>query len=252
MRKVLTKSVLVAGLALIAGLYCTILAHAQLRVPPTHVATLAAQPDENATVEETESVTLTTRYDAPLVPVQHVMPPQAQTQTPTQAATQPVAAQTPVAQPQQVVPQVQPQLQVALPQQGMMQPQAVMPQPMVPGMMGGAIVIPVTVPQYMTYTPQPVTMMVNRPAQLVIPQYPAPYPAPMQQPMYDPMAMQMMQQQMMMQPMMPMMQPPMMQPPAPPQQPIPVKMILPDGSTVSIKHYVPGQFFKNVCRAVTP
>ena len=114
-------------------------------------------------------------------------------------------------------------------------------------MMSSMIVIPVVVQQYMTYTPPPVTMMVNRPAQLVIPQY----PAPMMPPMYDPMAMQMMMM-MMQQPMMPMMPPPPMQPQAPAQQPIPIKMILPDGSTVSIKHYMPGQFFKNVVRAVTP
>jgi hypothetical protein len=62
----------------------------------------------------------------------------------------------------------------------------------------------------------------------------------MMPPMYHPMAMQMMY---------PM---PIMQPQPPPLQPIPIKMLLPDGSTVSIKHYVPGNFFKNVFRAVTP
>ncbi|MCL2348871.1 MAG: hypothetical protein FWC50_11510 [Planctomycetaceae bacterium] len=134
-----------------------------------------------------------------------------------------------------------------------------------PGMIAGPIVIPVMVPQYVTYTPPappPMTMVMNRPAQLVIPPYPmqemmpmmmSPMPAPgMSNPMFTQQMMmqqQMMQQQMAQQQMM--MQQQMMSPPQQP-QPIPTKMILPDGSTVSIKHYVPGNFFKNVWRAVTP
>lgn len=193
-------------------------------------------------------MTVTTQSTIPVTPIQHVMPPPAQVAPQPQAAapvTTPTHPQLAVV-PQDPQVQPQPQMQLAVtPQVQMVAPQAMMPQALAPGMTSGAIVVPVTVPQYMTYTPQPVTMMVNRPAQLVIPQY----PTPMQQPMYDPMAMQMMQQQMMMQMMM---QQQMMAPPRPPQQPIPVKMILPDGSTVSIKHYVPGNFFKNVWRAVTP
>ena len=239
------------GCVVIVGLCCAEPALAQLRVPPTHVAALAVQPDDEAAFAEGENAdTMPQQNSAPVLPVQHVVP-QGQAQPTTQPLPQPVVTQqiatSPAVQQQplatvQVVPQVQAQLQVAVPPQAMMPMQAA---PM-PGMAGGAIVIPVTVPQYVTYTPQPVTMMVNRPAQLVIPQQ-YPYPAPMPQ-MYDPMLSMQMQQQMM-----PMTMPPqmsMMQPR--PQQPIPVKMILPDGSTVSIKHYVPGNYLKNVWRAVTP
>ena len=87
----------------------------------------------------------------------------------------------------------------------------------------GALVIPVTVPEVVTYYPPAVNMVVQHPAQLVIPTYPQmqPIPQPMMMPQY-------------------------------PQQPIPVKMIMPDGSVVSIKHYVPGKFWRNVWRSVTP
>ena len=210
MQKTIMKLLITGGLAALAGLCCAELAYSQLRVPPTYVTALAAQPVENAVSQETDAGV-------------RVAQPTSQ-----------------VAPPPEMTPQVQPQLQIVI-------PQAIPQQAMSLGMTSGAIIIPVVVPQYMTYTPQPVTMMVNRPAQLVIPQYPpqmmAPMPQPMMQPMYDPMAMPMMMQQPIM---------PMVQPQAPPQQPIPVKMILPDGSTVSIKHYIPGQFFKNTLRAITP
>ena len=240
MRKVMIMLFVVGNIAMIAGFHGVESAYSQLRVPPTHVAALAAQPAENTVSQNPDADTRTAQLSAQVLPVQLAMPQQSQTTTP--ASPLPVPQN--IAPQAEITPQVQPQLQTVMPQ--------ALPQPgMTPGMMGGAIIIPVVVPQYMTYNPPPVTMMVNRPAQLVIPQYPAPMMQPMmmpmQQPMYDPMAMQMpmMQQQpmMMQQPMMPMMQP---------QQPIPVKMILPDGSKVSIKHYPPGQFFKNVIRAVTP
>ena len=257
MRKHSLLLVLIGCVAVIVGLCSAESALAQLRVPPAHVATLAVQSDDDIAFTEVENAdTVSQQNSVPVLPVQHVVP-QGQAQPTAQPLPQPVVTQhiatTPAVQQQplatvQVAPQVQAQLQVAAPPQAMMQMQtAPMQAAPMPGMAGGAIVIPVTVPQYVTYTPQPVTMMVNRPAQLVIPQQ-YPYPAPMPQ-MYDPMlAMQMQQQQMMpmmMQPQMPMMQ-------ARPQQPIPVKMILPDGSTVSIKHYVPGNYLKNVWRAVTP
>ena len=129
-------------------------------------------------------------------------------------------------------------------------PSAMMPLGMPPiTTLEGVVVIPVVVPQYMIYTPPPVAMMSHRPAQLVIPQY----PAHVMPSIDDLTTMQIMQQQMMMQQqIMPMMPLQMIQPPAPPQQPVPIKMILPDGSKVSIKHYVPGSFFKNFVRAVTP
>lgn len=96
-----------------------------------------------------------------------------------------------------------------------------------PGYAPGALVIPVTVPEVVTYNPPPVNMVVQRPAQLVIP----PYHQPMMYPQQGPPHMMMPQQ---------------------PQQPIPVKMIMPDGSVVSIKHYVPGKFWRNLGRAITP
>ena len=254
MRKHPLPLVLIGCVAVIVGLCSAESALAQLRVPPAHVATLGMQPDDEAAFTESENTdTVPQQNSVPTLPVQHVLP-QGQAQPTAPPLPQPVVTQQ-IASPQvaqqqplptvQVAPQVQAQLQVAVPPQAMMQMQtAPMQATPMTGMTGGAIVIPVTVPQYVTYTPQPVTMMVNRPAQLVIPQQ-YPYPAPMPQ-MYDPMlAMQMQQQMMMMQPQMPMMQ-------ARPQQPIPVKMILPDGSTVSIKHYVPGNYLKNVWRAVTP
>ena len=209
MQNVVLRLIVVGGVTLIVGLCCVEFAHAQLRVPPSYVATLASQSDEIAQVQ-----------------------PQLQV----------------AAMPQSVPQAIPPTMQ----QPGM--PQPVMPQPTTPqqgmaqqGMMGAVIVIPVVVPQHVTYTPQPVTITVHHPTQQVFPQYPV--PAPMMPPMYDTMAMPMMQQQMP-----PMMQPisPMTQPQAPPPQPIPIKMLLPDGSTVSIKHYVPGNFFKNFVRAVTP
>ena len=243
MRKNSLPLVLIGCVAVIVGLCCAESALAQLRVPPAHVATLGMQPDDEAAFTASEKVdTVPQQNSATVLPVQHIVP---QVQPPAPQLPQPVIAQQIATPPAvQVAPQVQAQLQVAVPPQDMMQMQmAPMQAAPMPGMAGGAIVIPVTVPQYVTYTPQPVTMMVNRPAQLVIPQQ-YPYPAPMPQ-MCDPMlAMQM--QQMMMQPQMPM----MMQPR--PQQPIPIKMILPDGSTVSIKHYVPGNHLKNIWRAVTP
>ena len=229
-RKVFLKLTFWAVITAVAGIFYVESALAQLRVPPSYVGALATLPNDDA-VARLETDTIATQSTVPVTPIQHVMPTpavQAQPVPPQAAPTPEAAAMIPVGL------QVQPQLQMALP-----------PQTMIPGMTAGAIVVPVTVPQYMTYTPQPVTMMVNRPAQLVIPQYPMP------QPMYDPITMQMMQQQMMMPQQMPAQQ--MMMPPQPPsQQPIPIKMILPDGSTVSIKHYVPGNFFRNVWRAVTP
>ncbi|MDR1958819.1 MAG: hypothetical protein LBQ54_07230 [Planctomycetaceae bacterium] len=99
----------------------------------------------------------------------------------------------------------------------------------VPGYPPGAMVIPVTVPEMVTVNPPPMNLIINRPAQLVIPPY-SPYPV-------NPYAI-----------------PPMMYPPqiTPPPQPIPTRMIMPDGSVVSIKHYVPGKFWRNTIRAVTP
>ena len=197
-------------------------AYSQLRVPPTHVAALASQPDDATLPQESWAEAWSAQPSAQVVPIQMTTTQQGQAPSP---APQPVTPQMVVPQ-AEMIPQVQPQPQVHLPQ--------VMPQP---GMMGGPIVIPVVVPQYVTYTPPPVTMMVQHPAQLVIPQYPPQMMVPMQQPMmpmYHPMAM------------------PMMPPQAPTPQPIPVKMILPDGSKVSIKHYMPGQHFKNALRAVTP
>ena len=234
------KNILIAiCTVLIVGVACGESAHAQVRVPTPNVAALASQPDENVSVQETETVTWSAPVTSQVTPIQYAMPAQEQPQTlPPQHVT-----------PQQVSQQVQPQMQFAVPQSV---PQLMPQSGMMPGigMPNGAIIIPVVVPQYLTYTPPPVTMMVNQPAQLVIPQY----PAPMMQPMYNPMAMQMMPQQMapqqMMVPMSPVM--PMMQSQAPPQQPIPIKMIMPDGSKVSIKHYIPGQYFKNAVRAVTP
>ena len=249
MRKHPLPLVLIGCVAVIVGLCCAESALAQLRVPPARVATLAVQSDNEIAFTEVENAdTAPQKNSAPVLPVQHVVS-QGQTQPTAQPSPQPVVTQQIASPAVQVAPQVQAQLQFAVPSQAMMQMQtAPMQATPMPGMVGGAIVIPVTVPQYVTYTPQPVTMMVNRPAQLVIPQQYS-YPAPMPQQMYDPMlAMQMQQQQMM--PMMMPPQMPMMQ--AQPQQPIPVKMILPDGSTVSIKHYVPGNYLKNVWRAVTP
>lgn len=245
MRKAFPKLIFFVVLAVMCGVCLE--SFAQLRVPPTHVAALASQSQSNdntLTVQETETVTIESQITAPVTPIQHIVPtqvPKAQTQASPQFQAE-VTMPTPAPLSMMAAnPQIQPQLQMALPQQTA-----------TPGMMPGAIIVPVTVPQYMTYTPQPVTMMVNRPAQLVIPPYPTSMMQqpmmPMQQPMYDPMVMQMMQQQMMMQQMMPQ----AMMPPQQPQQPIPVKMILPDGSTVSIKHYMPGKFFRNVFRAVTP
>ena len=233
MKNILFPVFAVGCYILIVGFSCGEVAYSQMRVPTPNVAALATQSGDNTTVEENETVTWSAPASLPVTPIQYALPPQEQQQVPSS---------------QQVAPQqVMPQMQLAAPQ--------AVPQPvMAPGMMGGAIVIPVVVPQYMTYNPPPVTMMVNQPAQLVIPQY----QAPMMQPIYNPIAMPMMQQQTMQQQMMPQqmmpMSPvmPMMQPQAPPQQPIPIKMIMPDGSTVSIKHYMPGQFFKNVVRAVTP
>jgi len=238
MRKHPLPLVLIGCVAVVVGLCCVEPTLAQLRVPPAYVATLSMQPDDKTTLTEGENAdTVPQQNSAPVLPIQHVVP-QGQTQPITSPLPQPVITQQ-IATP----PQIQTQLQVAVPSQATMQMQtAPMQTTPMPGMAGGAIVIPVTVPQYVTYTPQPVTMMINRPAQLVIPQQ-YPYPAPMPQ-MYDPMLAMQMQQQMM-QPQIPMMQPR-------PQQPIPVKMILPDGSTVSIKHYVPGNYLKNVWRAVTP
>jgi|GEM_PF-5397757 len=111
------------------------------------------------------------------------------------------------------------------------------PVPMqLPGHASGALVIPVTVPQMVTYFPPPVNVVVNRPAQLVVSPFPS-NPYGMGMPMSFPPMMT---------------QPPMMAQPMMAQQPIPVKMIMPDGSVVSIKHYIPGRFFRNAVRAVTP
>ena len=228
MRKVVMMLFAVGSFAMIVGWNGVEPVYSQMRVPPTHVAALATQSVENETPQEQGTSTWSAQSAAQVLPVQHIVPQQGQT----------VTTVPPQPAPQNVVPQaiVMPQVQAVMPQ--------AMPQPQ-PGMMtGGVIVIPVVVPQYVTYTPPPVTMMVNQPAQLVIPQYPpqmmAPMPQQMMPPMYyNPMAMQMMPQQQMM-------------PQPSPQQPIPVKMILPDGSKVSIKHYMPGQYFKNAMRAITP
>lgn len=252
MRKNPLPLILAGCFAVMIGLCCSEPARAQLRVPPTPISALAMQQEDDVLLLEGENVPATPpQTEAQVLPVQHVVaqdPSQTQAPQPVQQTVpQPVAQpQVTMAQPQVVVqtaaPQIQPQVMMqAAPMQAPMMQAASMP-----GTMSGAIVVPVTVPQYVTYTPQPVTMMVNRPAQLVIPQGPAPM-----QPMYDPMLAMQIQQQMMMQQQM-MQQQMMMQAPPRPQQPIPVKMILPDGSTVSIKHYVPGHFFKNVWRAVTP
>ena len=237
--KNLTLGMIVIGcFTLIAGLLGVEPTYAQVRIPPTSVAALASQSDDRMSVPESETVPSTALTAPKVTPIQYAATPQVQPQATLsqQLASQPVA-------PQQVVPQVQSQLQAATPQLSAL-PQTMAQPVMIPEGMNGVIVIPVVATQYVTYPPPPVTMMVNRPAQLMIPQY----PAPMMPPMIDPMAMQMMQSQMMMQQQMM----PVMQPQIPAQQPIPVKMLLPDGSTISIKHYMPGQFFKNAVRAVTP
>ena len=256
MRKAFPILILSVALAIMVSLCCFESVFAQLRVPSAYVAPLTetqsteTQPAETLlshntlAAEETETVTIKVQHSAPATPIQHVVStqaahPQLSPQTAPQVVPQPQA---------EMALAIQPQLQVALPPQAMA---AVTTPGVVGNMTAGAIIVPVTVPQYMTYTPQPVTMLVNRPAQLVIPPYQVPMQAPMQMPMYDPMAIQMMQQQMAMQQQM-MMPPPQMMPQQMPQQPIPIKMILPDGSTVSIKHYVPGKFFRNAVRAVTP
>ena len=230
MRNIILKIIGMGCFALSTNTLCVVPVSAQLRVPPTSVTALATQSDGGIPVLEAEITPVTPQ----VTPIQHVVTPQGQTQMvpAQQVVSQPVAPsaqqsfQTAMSQPQ-VVPQVMPQMGA------------------VPDRMIGVIVIPVIMPQSMTYTHPPVMMMANRPAHWVVPQS----PAPMMAPMFDSMAIPMMQPQMMMQ--QPMVSPPM-QPQAPAQQPIPVKMILPDGSTVSIKHYMPGQFFKNVVRAVTP
>ena len=233
MQKIMFRMIVVGCFALIAGLLCAESTYAQLRVPTTTVAALASRSDDGMSALDSETVPAA----AQVTPIQHVVPSQVQPQAtlPQQIAPPPV------------MPQVLPQ-QTAL-------PQTISPPVMVPDGLNGVIVIPVVVPQYMPHSPPPVTMTANGTFQPMVPQYPAPMvpmPPPMM-PMYDPMTMQMMQSQMMMQhPVMPMMQQPVMPPQTTAQQPIPVKMILPDGSTVSIKHYLPGQFFKNFVRAVTP
>ena len=239
MQNITLKLIVTGCFAVIAGLLCVESTHAQLRVPPTSVEVLASQPDDGISIRESETVSSTAPSTPKVTPIQYEVTPNAQPQA---TLAQQVAPQLGVQY--EVDPQVQPQLQqTTMPQQPVL-PRAMAQPVMVPEGMNGVIVIPVVVPQYMTYAPPSAAMMVNRPMQPMIPQY----PPPMMPPMYDPMAMQMMQSPMMMQqPMMP-----MMQPQTPAQQPIPIKMLLPDGSTVSIKHYIPGQFFKNTVRAVTP
>ena len=236
MQKFVTMLFAIGGIAMIAGFFGVEPAYSQLRVPPTHVTALAAlavHPSENATEQDQDTDTWTAQPAAQVLPVQLVV--SQQDKTPTTAPPKSVPPK--VATQDTVPPQVPPQMQGVVPQ--------AMPQPgMAPATMNGVIVIPVTVPQCVTYAPPPAAMMYHQPPQMMMPQqFPTPMPAPMPQymaaPMYYPPAMPMMQQ-------------PMMMPQAPPPQPIPVKMILPDGSKVSIKHYIPGQYFKNALRAVTP
>ena len=251
MKNIAIKLMIVGCFAVIAGLLFVESTYAQVRIPTTGVAALASQADD--VIPVSEAVPPTVPATPKVTPIQYAATPQVQQQVPLsqQVAPQSVA-------PQQVVPQVQPQLQTATPQLPAM-PQTMVQPVMVPEGMSGVIVIPVVVPQYVTYAPPSAAMMANYPVQPTYPQY----PAPMMPPMYNPPAMQMMQsqmmqsqmmmqQQMMQQQMMQQQMMPVIQPQAPVQQPIPIKMLLPDGSTVSIKHYMPGKFFKNTVRAVTP
>jgi len=239
MKNTANKLIVTSGFALIAGLVCIESTYAQVRFPSTSVAALASQSDDAMAAQKSESVTSLTPASPKVTPVQYEALPTGQQQA---TLTQQLA-------PQPVTPQpVVPQLQASTPQPPTL-PQTMAQPVMVPEGMNGVIVIPVVVPQYMAYPPPPAMMMPNLPAQSMYPQY----PAQMMQPMYNPMAMQMMESQMMMQQQMMQQQVmPMMPQQAPVQQPIPLKILLPDGSTVSIKHYMPGKFFKNTLRAVTP
>jgi len=227
MKNITIRLIVVGCFAEIVCLLCIESIFAQVRIPPTSVTMLASQSDDGMSAVDSDTIPQTGTTEQKVTPVQYPVTSQIHPQVPLsqQITLQPVT-------PQQIAPQVQPQMQTGPPLQAVL-PQTMSQSVIVPDVISSVIVIPVVVPQqYVTFQPTSFTMMVSRPVQ----------------PMYDPMTMQIMQSQMMMmqQQMMP------MQPQVMAQQPIPLKMLLPDGSTVSIKHYMPGQFFKNAVRAVTP
>ncbi|MDR1384546.1 MAG: hypothetical protein LBJ67_11990 [Planctomycetaceae bacterium] len=214
-----------------------LVAYGQLRTPPQNVKELAAESNnqnEREAVWQAMSTDTTIAKQEKNPTVKIAQSPSAYSQqvdlqslpSTAQASTQTIAP-TPT---QQTSEQIHVQL-IAPPQVVGFSPGIIPP---------GTIVIPVTIPQY-------VPPVVNQPAQLIIlpqlypPMYSMPYP-----PQYFPP-----QNTAGFYPYAGYGYPSIPSPPVQ-QQPIPTRMILPDGSTVSIKHYVPGSFLKNVWRAVTP
>ncbi|MDR1491232.1 MAG: hypothetical protein LBT05_00685 [Planctomycetaceae bacterium] len=233
------------GFAIAAfGLLSDNLVYGQLRTPPRNVKALVVESDNlnerdsiwQANVETNSAdSTITKQEKIPAIKVAQSQPAylqQAELQSsPNTNTTQALSTQT---VPSTSVQQTSEQIHVRsiAPAQIVGFPPGIIPP--------GTIIIPVTIPQY---TPP----IVNQSAQLVIPpQFPQMYPPIYPQPYFPPQNMTGFY-------------PygtgygyPSPLPPQPVQQPIPTRMILPDGSTVSIKHYMPGSFLRNVWRAVTP